>query len=566
MSPLLDRLAGSRRRLRTTLLAQGLAATVLGLLAVVAGFFIVDWLAVNRILPLGPGDLVARLALLAAAAAVFGRIAWRTLIAELRTARSDDEMALRVERINPTLGGRLISTIQLTRQAAGGAGAAVSSDLVAGLARQTEARAAAIDFAGIVDRRPLRRLALAALAALAVAGALVAWRTDFASALAGRLLLRPVDYPTATTIVAATAGGRVPHGDPFVIEVEVDPARHVPDSAAAQVRFAGGRTVLLPLARVADAGGGRAVFRGRVEQALQDFTFRPAAHDARWPRWETVVAVPRPAIAGLRIRCTYPDYLGMAASEGTTGDLRVPVGTRVEVVATATKPLAAASLERRGGAGEPAVAAMTIAGKDASGGFTVDSSGTWSLVVRDLDDLTDPEPPQYAITALPDLAPVVAIASPGQDKLASPNARWRLRFTVQDDHGIGPGVLKYVVEAAERTDAPPAPEPEPAAIPLEGLAGPGERMVSRVATFDLGRLGLQPGMRVTYWIEVADDRTPQPNLGLSQRYRFAIVDPETLRAEIDRQRAALTERLKTIRDRQQDVRDGVESIRKRASP
>ena len=217
---LLDHLDGSRRRLRSTLLAQGLAATVLTLLAVVAGFFIIDWLAVNRILPLGWGDLVARIILLLVAAAVLGRILWRTVIAEWRIERSDDDIALRVERVNRTLAGRLISTVQLTRDR--DVADATSSDLIEGLAEETEAKASTIDFAGIVDRRPLKRLALTALLALLVAAGLVAWRTDFARALGARLLLRPVDYPTATAIVAVSNGGRVAQGDPFTIEVEVD--------------------------------------------------------------------------------------------------------------------------------------------------------------------------------------------------------------------------------------------------------------------------------------------------------------------------------------------------------
>jgi hypothetical protein len=201
--------------------------------------------------------------------------------------------------------------------------------------------------------------------------------------------------------------------------------------------------------------------------------------------------------------------------------------------------------------------------RTASGEFTVEASGTWTLTLRDRDGLGDPQPPQYTLTAVPDRTPVITIASPGQDKIASPTARWPLRFTVKDDHGIGAGTLQYIIEAAETTSEAPAPEPAPQEIPLEGLASGGERSVSREATFDLGRLRLQPGMRVTYWIEVADDRAPQPNLGKSQRYRFAIVDAETLRAEVERQRAELTERLQAIRDRQQDARDGVEAIRKR---
>lgn len=569
-APLLHRLDHARGVLRRTRLLAAALRLLAVLVAVIAGFFVIDWLAINRVLPLGIADTLCRVVLLAGAVVVVGRDLLRGVLGEWRVQRSDDDIALRVERVHQELGGRLISTIQLTRDLDGIDEDGTSHGMIEGLEADTQNRVADLDVLAIVDRRPLKRHAGLALACLVAAVALIAWKPAHAVALAARLALLSVDYPTASRILAINHAVSVAEGEAFLIEVDVDPASHLPERASADVAFANGRSARIALERVEDAPFGKVLYRGQLAQALQDFTIRPVVHDHRWPRWETVAVVRRPAVAGVTVACTYPDYLAMEATTAEVGDLRVPQGTTVAVTIRTTKPIARAELSlRQGLMEEPAVVELTrdTERQTLTGTFVTDASGTWSIVVVDDDGLSPTVPPSYTISVIPDRVPVVQIQLPNHDKLASPRAVWPLRFTVKDDHGIGQGWLKYVVEGSDAnvTAEAPAAEPVPVSVPLPGLAMPGETSVTRESTFDLSRLGVQPGQRVVYWIEVADNRTPTSGIGASAKQRFTILDNETLRAEMARQRAELFERISLIRERQKASRDAVDDLRKNAN-
>lgn len=557
---LLDRLAQARRALRANLLLTGAGQLLAVLVAAVAAFFLVDWLAINRILAVGLGDTLLRALLLAAVLTVAGRVAWSTAIAEWRTRRSDDTMALRVERTHPALGGRLISAVQLGRALDESVDTVTSPELVVGFVAQTEELSEGLDFLAIIDRRTIKRVVLIAAGALLAAGILMAWRSDYALALVQRMALLPVDYPTATRIIAVRHAGQAAEGEPYAIEVEVDPRFHVPATAQARVKFANGRLVIVSLTKVADASEGRTLYRGQVAQTLDDFSFRPTAHDARWTRSERVATARRPALGELTVTCTYPAYLGLAPTTATHGDLRVPEGTEVAVRATVSKPLAKAALVVAPKNGAPLEQPIDIASDAISARFTVSANGTWTFAIEDKDGLGPAQPPVYTITVQPDKAPVVTVTSPVKDRPASPLGRWPLRYTVTDDHGLVAARLSYVVEGPGQTA--PGSEPLPTVIDLPDLATPGELMVNKATEFDLGVLGVVPGQRVTWWIEVDDNRQPTPNIGSSKKLCFTIVDEAALRAEVDRQRRELQQRIERARDQQKEARDAGEALLK----
>lgn len=567
MSQLLPRLDHARGVLRQTRLLAAVLRLLAVLIAVLAGFFVIDWLAINRILPLGFADTASRVVLVAVAIAVVVIDLRRGALAEWRVRRSDDDIALRVERAHPQLGGRLISTVQLTRALDEIDEDGTSHGMITGLAADTEARVSDLDVLTIVDRQPLKRHAGLAVLCVAAAVALIAWKPGHALALAARLALLSVDYPTASRILSVNHPPRVAEGESFVIEVDVDAQGYLPERASADVAFDGGRSATIALERVEDAPFGKVLYRGQLAQALQNFTIRPVVHDHRWPRWEAVVVVRRPAVAGVSVACTYPDYLTMEPTTAEVGDLRIPEGTTVAVTIRTTKPIAQGEVAvRQGFTEEPTVINLEAdsEGQVLTGSFVATAGGTWTVLVVDRDGLAPTVAPSYTISVIPDRVPVVQIQQPSHDKLASPSAIWPLRFTVKDDHGIGQGWLKYVIEGGDTT-ADNSAAAIPVSVPLPGLAMPGETTVVRETAFDLGRLGVQPGQRVVYWIEVADNRTPTPGIGASTKLRFTVLDAETLRAEMARQRAELFERVSLIRERQKATRDAVDDLRKNAN-
>ena len=559
---ILDRLDGARRKLRGNRLLVGVLTITASFVAVAASFFIIDWLAINRILPLGTGDLIARIILLVIAAVVLVRIIWLEFIAEWRIQRDDDTMALAVEVRHRELGGRLISTVQLSRAPDERGHVLTSSDLISGLIEQTEEISSSLDFFAIIDYRALKRSALIALCALLVAGGLSAWRPAHAKALLARLALMQVDYPTASTITAVRHTGLIAKGDSYPIEIELDAQRFIPESAEAQIRFATGGTITVSLRRVADDSTGKARFRGQVTQALDDFTFKPIAADARWPRWEQVSTLHRPALGNLVVACTYPAYLKMPPTTSALGDIQVPEGTVVTFSCAVTKAVTQAQLILRQGDADAVTTPAVISGAEknaVSGSFTVSGSGSWALQIEDVDGLAPTLPPSFTISAVPDRSPVLTILTPNRDKLAAPRAKWPIRFTVKDEYGLTTARLQYTIEG---TSAGAEGETPPVSVELPGFALPGETALSKSLEFDLGRLNLQPGMRVTWWLEVSDNRNPVANIGVSQRLHFTIVEPTTLRDEADRLNQEHLDSTLHIRDQQKTGRDEVQRLLK----
>ncbi len=613
---LLDRLDDVRSRLRRVHLLAGAAQCLLALIGLLAAFFILDWMVLSRIIGGGAGDQVARGLLLLTMVGMFALVVVRTIVAELRTQRSDDQIAMRVERSHPELRGRLISTVQLTRMA-GDHGTMVSEEMIEALEEETVGFTEAIDFGSIINRRLLKRVGIAALALLLLSVGLGWWRRDFTGALLARMALTRTAYPTAASIIAVSHGGVVGKGEPFAIELELDPTRKVPDEATAAIRPVGGKNSDLQLKRVLDAPDGRVLFRGSVAQALEDFDFRPAALDARWPTWEHVRVNQRPTVKALSVTSTFPAYLARAPETSAIGDLRVPVGTVVKIHAILTKAVTEATLSRRTpvrkdlakedasrdeaaakdeatpndskdnskdnkeGAKDPGPREQestspmeldaTRTAADAT--LSIDANGSYAIRLRDADGFENASPISYTITAIPDRVPTVTIQYPAQDKSAAKYAQWPIRFSARDDHSISKGWLKYVIadpdavgagQEAALALATSSTTAEAAAksIELEGLAQPGETQIARQVLFDLSRLNLVEGQRVTYWIDVSDNRLPEPNIGSSPHFSFTVVDLATLKEQFERDRAELLGTIKTLRDKQKEVHDAVDTVRK----
>jgi hypothetical protein len=552
-------IATLRRRARGAELARGLGRLIAVLVAGLACWLAVDYWFVTTVLGIGGWDIVARLAMTGGVLWLAGREAWRGVIAEWRRQRSDDELAMRLEHAHPDLGGRLISTIQLQRSlASGGAQAVGSPALVEALAEETQAHAASLDPRLAWHLQPARSALLLGGALLLAAILFVAWRSDIAAAFARRLAFLSAHYPTATRIVGVSVPALVGRGDPVVIEVEVDPASQVPEFATAVVRGADGRSSTLRLERSEAAG--RAVFRGAIAQAIEDLQIRPVAGDHRWEREETMQVVQRPSVSALDLRLVHPAYLHLPDGTSTVGDLQVPAGTRIEVAASFSRAVAQAELVSTGGNGEGVRSALVLAadGRSGRGSFEAVGDGTWSIVLTAADGLGTVDPPRWTVVATPDRAPSIVVTFPPRDKDASRFARWPLRYTARDDHAIAGLRLRWLVIPAGVDPAAVTSEPASLEVPLaaSGAAVQGE------VPFDLAPLALEAGSRVVWWLEARDARTPEPGVGSSLRGTFTILDPRELRERMAREKSDLLNTLKTIRDRQNDAKAGVEGIRK----
>jgi len=581
---LIDRLDAVRRRVRQTRLLAGVVQSLLALIGLALAWFLLDWLMVSRLFEHAGsiGDRLTRGLLLAGVLGTVGVVVFRTIVKELRTTRSDDHLAMRVESRHPGLKGRLISTVQLSRQL-GSSDGLISDEMIEALAEETEQYVDTVDFASIIDWKLLRRIVISGLVVFLVIGGLAYWRRDYAAAMVARLAMTSSSYPTATHIVNLSPGATIAKGEPFTITVDVDPAGVVPDHATAVVQLTSGRADRLTLARDDKAPKGTVRFTGTISQALDDFTFRAEAGDAVSTDWNTVTVVVRPAVKTLSVACAFPAYLGMSDASTPVGDLRVPAGTTVTLNLQFTKAVVTATLLRRVVHTDQPEVPITLDAAKTSGStsFTIDGNGDYRILLKDAQGF-EGQAAAYTITSVPDRAPTVTLLFPTTDKDVSKYARWPLRFTAKDDHGLAQAWLKYQIwspdpatsstAADAASDDPAHPmgmndaaavvaEPPVHEIPLDGLAKPGELNVTREVQFDLAQLHLVEDQRVSWWIEVADNCAPVANHGVSVKYAFTVVDLATLNDELDRQRQELLDQVKAIRDKQDDVHSSIETLR-----
>ncbi len=596
---LIERLDAVRRSWRAVETVTGVLTLVAGVLALLLATFLADWLIVAPIITAMSWNQIARalldVALLMALAQAFRRWVWTAMV----RVRSDDRIAVAIERQHPELRSRLISTIQLTRghdadHAENVQSPQGSRELIAALAEDTLVAVEPLDFATVIARKPLKNAALYAAGAVLVAVALLAWRPDYGLAFARRLMLARIDYPTATRILSVTANGNiphssieVPHGDALTIEIECDPTGVLPEVAELNARVtATGKTVAYRMDRITDPHDaqtgtdtrkGGVLYRAVIDHVLDDLEIRPTANDARWPDWIPVRALARPAVKNLSLTLAYPDYLKQPTETTTVGDLSVPVGTTVTVHAGLTRAVATAVIARRAGDKDLPATAMTLdaAQTAATGSFVVSADGSYRLQLKTADGLDDPSPVAYTITALPDQAPAVRITFPATDKVVTRFAGWPIRFSAHDDHGLSGAWLRWRVQttgsdtalaagaSSDATDDVGAQELALAGLSLDGTA----KDLEAAVTFDLRIVpDLEAGQRVEYWIECADNRPAAGDArgarGQSTRYSFQIVDAAALEEQITHDRQQVLSNLRDLQDKQDQAQKNVENLQR----
>ncbi len=561
--PIQTRIGALRQRILIAEAAYGVAWVIMWSLALFAVWLVVDYWFVTAWFR-GGWDLAIRLVLVPLVLAAIGFGAWRKCIQPLRRHRSDDEIAMRIECAYPELDGIFISALQLGQRLANRdrtSPPAASLGLIQACVEQGQERAASVDYRRGCDVDRSRRAAILAGCVLSLAIVLAILRSDIASAAIARFVLLQRQYPTDTRIVAVRVPALVAAGDQLPIEIEVDEASKIPEDASAEVRTADGGAATVHLRRITDPGPVR--FRGMFERTIADVTVRPHAGDHVWPQAILVGVRPRPSVGGLSITCIPPEYLGMPAFTSESGDIRVHVGSRIEVRARFSTAVRSSTIAVRPRTGDPAEAEMRIqdgTGMSADGAFTADADGTWSIHLVGADDLGGDDPPRWTITVIPDKDPVVAVTFPGREQDATPNAMWPVRYRAKDDHGLSAVRIRW--QSSPRGGDAATGRSGVIELPMRQLGT--EDLVGE-AEFDLTGLALYPGMRLTWWIEAADRRTPTPGIGSSPKSVFSILDPAELREKMARSRKELAESLKHLRDGQDETKAGVEGILKSTS-
>jgi hypothetical protein len=561
--PLETRIGALRLRVRGWVAVYGLGCWLgFALTAVLLGA-LADYLVRFR----DPGIRVL------ATLAVSGVLAWaayRYIYLPWTVRLRDVDLARRVQVRYPSLGDDLASAVEFLRQAEDDPTAGSLSLRQAVVARATAATER-LDFGRVIHPRPAWRAALAAVL-VGILAALVVVADPTSAEIAVARLTQPladIPWPQVHHLAVRNPVERVSRGQPLEIEVIDAEGTRLPAEVQIFYRLEnpdGTRTEESEPMRLVHG-----MMVARRERVTRSLTFRVEGGDDRSMPWQPVEVVDPPAVASLRVTLTPPPYTGWPP-EQSDGKIRALAGTRAEITASSTKPLAAAALLVDHGKSVPARIAgdglqWTVPAESGSP-WILEKSGSYGFQLTDREGISDGENVRWEIRVVPDAPPTVALDEPsgGDNRLVTPQAVMPLGVTASDDLAVQRIDLQFTrsdrpAEAPARLSLYVGPRHPKSAGGLAAASAAADRQTVRYA-WNLDELKLAPGTQVTFWAEAADYR---PQASKSEPRRLSVITPEDLTQRLASREAAILAELSRTLQMQRRGRAQVAVLEKRAA-
>ncbi len=362
------------------------------------------------------------------------------LIRPMLHRRSDEEVAIHVERCFPQIRNGLINSVQLSQDPMVTAPAIVDR-LIRNVADGTRE----LRFVSAIDLRPLKRFAAAAvLIVLAVVGLTAAWPDNARNAIA-RVLMPWKYIPAmgAARIVSVDAPASVFAGENLHIIVTAD---NIPDEAVDAVilhKWADPEETVAKLderikertsagdlpanadamrehvrrnveLRQVMAPVGDAQFAGIIREVWFPLVFRIRINDTE-TLYHRVDVATRPAVQGVDVAYTFPEYTGLASAEekSTNGALRAIKGTDAALTVTANKPIARAGLLLNGKTKRKLL--IDPESLKMSARLRITRNGSYTINLVDEDGNANRDPIQRLIRCIQDRPPSIRFSAPAQD-------------------------------------------------------------------------------------------------------------------------------------------------------
>jgi hypothetical protein len=238
---------------------------------------------------------------------------------------------------------------------------------------------------------------------------------------------------------------------------------------------------------------------------------------------------PREPITGdLELTYRYPAYTGLAPRtvNGTGGEVTAPKGTEILLKTRADREVDRADLIVNGQT-QPL---QVSGGRELTGRFVLDKAGTYHFAFLSSRGRVLAEGPDAPINLQADAPPQVRLLLPAEELEVDKGQKVTLKFDASDDYGLSSLALVF---------RPPRGQEKRVALPHdEG------RRASGTYVWDVGDLSLQPGDRVSYFIEAQDnDAVDGPQKGVSRTQVLKLYSALEHRREAVRKVELLWERL-----------------------
>lgn len=510
-----------------------------------------------------PASVLLALAVWAGA----GFLVWRQWVRPLRAVPNLAVFSRLVEERHD-FRDMLRSALEFSQR---GAPEGQSAELVAATVDRAYEEARGLELTQFFEFAHRRRDAL-----VAVSGVAVTLAVSLLAPGAPQLALRGLAFAWPTPADALYGHMQLLTGDVTVLsggDVEVAMREMGPQSPEVVLRF--NDTGDLWKSRVVTPTGAPAprdyVFR--FERVRDDFTYRfENGRDRTEER--RVHVVQRPIVGQLRLRLVPPEYTGrkpVQLEEGR-GDAVALLGTRVEIEAQASEPLASAVLVPDGEASAavtlPGPLPMQTGGKVFGASFVLRSDLRYHFDLVDSLGHTNADPITYQLSAVLDRPPYVEVRVPGGDADIPKSLQVPLVVYAADDFGISRLTLVYRREKpSEELDLPWQRREldlrGPGVTDGEGRAlgaGPVPEILESL-TWDVAPVGLFPGDHVAYYVEVQDnDAFSGKKTAKSPIYRLRLQTLGELYAEIQQQDENRMTQLEDALEKGKQLQDKFEKL------
>ena len=527
------RILDARRVWKRSLFWTGAAIVLIGLLVILIGESIVDWLM--------PLPSPVRVALLVGTIGATIYLLYKHLIQPLRASLTLRDVALNVEERHPNLEDRLVSAVQF--------GATESDDPIESIMLQrllddTTERIKGIDFKATVDHSQTRKYVGIAFLVVAACGLLsLLFPTEIQTSLKRVLVPWEKTAPIMTTKVKVTPGdARILRGKSLPIEVIVTGKdadkvvltyydKDIPPTAENE----GSKQEINMLKNPEDKRG----FAYEIFNIEKEMEYYVVANETTSERY-TVEVFEMPRVEDISVSYTYPEYtnLNPVVQQGS-GDIQAIVGSTAEIRITTNKVIQTATFTQQNTSDTTIIAEdntdetptatsieMNIAdGNILSKPIEVQEDGKYTVELFCIDEFKNEIPIEYTIKALPDNVPEVVIKEPARDVKASKLEEVEIVAEATDDFGLDKLSLMYRLGAGELME-----------VPLESTGQnndihSGKHLKSGTYTFYLEEFDVEPGEVISYYAHAVDNNTLTGPGEASSEIYFIEIKPFNQRLE-----------------------------------
>jgi hypothetical protein len=360
-------------------------------------------------------------------------------------------------------------------------------------------------------------------------------------------------------------------GSSLQITAEIQNPQGQPYQAMLFVTPEGGHQASLPMA----AEKGHRQYKLTLSSVVKPLTYRLEIGDSQSQVYSVGVRE-KPTIDEVQVTFRYPTYLHRASETFAQkhADLEAPQGTVAELRIRPSVPVAKGhiQLEEKRYVGQLDQEGMLLVFKD----MPLVKDSTFTVHMFNNANHTDPDPRVNRVHVLPDSSPTVQLLKPPRQSTSAPGTNIPVMIRAVDDHGIGRLRLEMKIKTAqgETTDteaeASEPTEAVPATVVQQWTKFENSTTVVRHHRLELDPQQVKPDQTVLVRA-VARDRRLITDWGLDLRRQEAASGWHAIRIVVeDAQSAAALEQLEGLRgaiwkilERQIRARVGAASILKR---